>query len=390
MAAAMLAALVAASPSAARASEGRIKALFLGDNGHHVPVVRAAELTPALARAGIDVAYTDDLADLNPDNLARYDCLIIYANHDKIAPDQEEALLNYVEGGKGLVALHCASYCFRNSPKYIALVGGQFKSHKTGVFRVPIDKPDHPAMRGVKAFEAFDETYTHTQLSDDRDTLMTRDDGARGEPWTWVRTQGKGRVFYTASGHDERVFTNPGFHLLVAQGVRWAVGRPDFTWTTAPFATLPADLPNYLQGQRANPGRFNAMQAPLSVAESMKHISTPGGFRFELFAAEPDIIKPITINWDDRGRAWIAETIDYPNEMQSPGEGRDRIKICEDTDGDGKADKFTNFADRLSIPTSMLHVNGGLIVAQAPDMLFLKDVDGDDKADERKVLFTGW
>src|SRR4051794_848022 len=245
-------------------------------------------------------------------------------------------------------------------------------------------------MKGVKEFEAYDETYTHTKLSDDRDTLMTRDDGGKGEPWTWVRTQGKGRVFYTASGHDERVFTNPGFHRLVAQGIRWAVARPDFTWTTAPFAKLPAELPNYLEGQRANPGRYNEMQAPLAPAESMKHISTPGGFRVELFAAEPDIIKPIAITWDDRGRAWIAETVDYPNEMQPPGEGHDRIKICEDTDGDGKADKFTIFADRLSIPTSLVHANGGLVVAQAPDMLFLQDTDGDDRADVRKVLFSGW
>ena len=117
-----------------------------------------------------------------------------------------------------------------------------------------------------------------------------------------VRTQGKGRVFYTASGHDERVFTNPGFQGLVAQGVRWAVGRPDFTWPTAPIATLPAELPNYLAGERGNPGRFNEMPAPLPVAESMRHISTPGGFRVELFAAEPDIIKPITMNWDDTVR----------------------------------------------------------------------------------------
>jgi putative membrane-bound dehydrogenase-like protein len=386
----MLALSALLAPPAAAEEPGRIKVLFLGDNGHHTPAVRAAELIPALARAGIDVAYTDRVADLNSANLARYDALMIYANLDTIAPEEEQALLDFVEGGKGLVALHCASFCFRNSPRYIALVGGQFKSHTTGVFRVPIGKPEHPAMKGVKEFEAWDETYTHTKLADDRDTLMTRDDGGKGEPWTWVRSQGRGRVFYTASGHDERVFTNPGFHGLVAQGVRWAVGRPDFAWKTAPFTTLPAMLPNYLEGPRGNPGRFNEMQAPLTVAESMRHISVPGGFRVELFAAEPEIIKPITLAWDDRGRAWIAETVDYPNELQPPGEGHDRIKICEDTDHDGKADRFTIFADKLSIPTSMVHANGGVVVAQAPDMLFLQDTDGDDRADVRKVLFSGW
>ena len=76
--------------------------------------------------------------------------------------------------------------------------------------------------------------------------------------------------------------------------------------------------------------------------------------------------------------------------MQPKGKGRDQISIVEDTDGDGKADKVSLFADTLSIPTSVCYVNGGLIMAQAPDMLFLKDSDGDGTADERKVLFTGF
>src|SRR5205814_10405091 len=82
--------------------------------------------------------------------------------------------------------------------------------------------------------------------------------------------------------------------------------------------------------------------------------------------------------------------VDYPNEKQSDGKGRDRIVICEDTDGDGKADKVTVFADKLSIPTSLTFANGGVIIHQAPETLFLKDTDGDGKADVRKVLFRGW
>ncbi len=96
------------------------------------------------------------------------------------------------------------------------------------------------------------------------------------------------------------------------------------------------------------------------------------------------------MTWDHKGRLWVAETVDYPNNLQRPGEGHDQIKICEDTDGDGKADKFTVFADKLSIPTSMVFANGGLVIHQAPDTLFLQDTDGDDKADVRKTLFTGW
>ncbi len=103
------------------------------------------------------------------------------------------------------------------------------------------------------------------------------------------------------------------------------------------------------------------MQKPLSPEESMKHLVTLPDFEVSLFAAEPDIAKPIAMTWDARGRLWIAETVDYPNNMQPPGEGNDRIKICEDTDGDGRAEKYTVFADKLSVPTSLALVNGRVV-----------------------------
>ena len=110
----------------------------------------------------------------------------------------------------------------------------------------------------------------------------------------------------------------------------------------------------------------------------------------ELFAAEPQIVKPIAMAWDERGRLWLAETVDYPNVVTKGAPGRDRIRILEDTDADGKADKFTLFADSLNIPTSLVLSRGGVVVAQAPNFLFLQDTTGDDRADVRKVLNTGW
>ena len=131
-------------------------------------------------------------------------------------------------------------------------------------------------------------------------------------------------------------------------------------------------------------------QNPLSVKGSMERTQVAPDLRLELFAAEPDIMKPIAMAWDDRGRCWVAETSDYPHGVTPGGEGNDRIKICEDTDGDGKADKFTVFADKLNIPTSLTFANGGLIVSQPPRFLFLKDTNGDDKADVRQDIITGW
>ena len=129
---------------------------------------------------------------------------------------------------------------------------------------------------------------------------------------------------------------------------------------------------------------------PLSVKGSKERTQVAPDLRLELFAAEPDIAKPIAFAWDERGRCWVAETRDYPHSVERTGEGRDSIKICEDTDGDGKADKFTVFADKLNIPTSLVFANGGIIVSQPPRFLFLKDTDGDGKADVRQEIMTGW
>jgi putative membrane-bound dehydrogenase-like protein len=393
-----------------------IRVLFLGDNGHHRPAERFRQLQPVLAKRGIDLTYTDRVDALNPKVLASYDGLIVYANTTKIAPEQEQALLDFVEAGKGFIPIHCASYCFLNSPKYIALVGAQFKSHGTGTFRTTIAEPSHPVMKGFAGFESWDETYVHTKHNEHgRTVLEYRIDGTVKEPWTWVRTQGKGRVFYTAWGHDQRTWSNPGFHNLIERGIRWASGNdpgvvPDYRAElffpvpemtplrkdVKPFEYVDVGkkIPNYTPGRQwgVQGEPFSKMQVPLPPAESIKHMVVPKGFRVELFASEADFGggKPICMNWDERGRLWVALTSDYPNALQPAGQGHDRIVICEDTDGDGKADKFTVFAEKLSIPSSIMFSRGGVIVFDAKQTVFLKDTHGDGKADVREVLFGTW
>jgi uncharacterized protein len=400
--------LVLTAAGAPPREEKAIKVLFLGDNGHHRPAERFRQLQPVLAAHGLDLTYTDKVEALNPKSLGAYDGLLIYANTTKITPDQEKALLDFVENGKGFIPLHCASYCFLNSPRYVELVGAQFLRHGTGTFRTTIAEPSHPIVQGYRGFESWDETYVHTKHNPaGRTVLEYRIDKDGKEPWTWVRTQGKGRVFYTAWGHDERTWGNPGFQNLVERGIRWAVGRepatgpafaerPEMTpkrTDVKPFEYVEAKVPFYPAGERwgttAEPLR--KMQKPLPPDESAKHLVTPVGFETRLFADETQLGgKPICMNWDERGRLWVAVTVDYPNDLQPEGKGHDRILILEDTDGDGRADKVTVFADKLSIPTSLTFAHGGVIVHQIPHTLFLKDTDGDGKADERRVLFTGW
>ena len=149
---------------------------------------------------------------------------------------------------------------------------------------------------------------------------------------------------------------------------------------------LPGDVPNYERRPEAV-----KYQAPLSPQDSLRYTQVPADFELKLFASEPDIVKPIYVGWDDRGRAWVVESRDYPHGIMPEGQpGKDSVKICEDTDGDGKADKFTVFADGLNLATSLVFVDGGIMVSQARQMVFLKDTNGDDKADLRKPILPGW
>lgn len=141
--------------------------------------------------------------------------------------------------------------------------------------------------------------------------------------------------------------------------------------------------------QLAYAGEEPRVQLPLSPEDSQKHIQLPEGFTAELYAAEPNIINPIAFTWDERGRLWVVQSQDYPHKLENDV-GGDRITICEDTDNDGKADKFTDFATDQGLTTGITLVKGGAIVAQAPEMVFLEDTDGDDKVDKRTVLFDGF
>jgi glucose/arabinose dehydrogenase len=127
---------------------------------------------------------------------------------------------------------------------------------------------------------------------------------------------------------------------------------------------------------------------PLSPAEAIAKMTVPEGFSVELVASEPDIVNPVAMTIDERGRFWITESFEYPR--REPGPGKDRVKILEDTDADGKADKFTVFMEGLNIPSGIAVGHGGVWIANAPDILFVQDTDGDGKADTSEVVVTGF
>lgn len=126
----------------------------------------------------------------------------------------------------------------------------------------------------------------------------------------------------------------------------------------------------------------------LSPEDAIAKMDVPEGFSVELVAAEPQIFNPVAMAIDEQGRFWITESFEYPR--KEPGPGRDRIKVLEDTDGDGDIDKVTVFAEGLNIPSGLAVGYGGVWVGNAPDILFMQDIDGDLKADRIEKVVTGF
>jgi putative membrane-bound dehydrogenase-like protein len=132
------------------------------------------------------------------------------------------------------------------------------------------------------------------------------------------------------------------------------------------------------------------LPSPLAPAEALKAFEVVPGLRVELVAAEPLVASPCAIAFDAKGRLFVAENRGYPIGPKEGEKPAGVIALLEDTDGDGRMDKRTVFADGLTFPNGVLPWEGGLIVTCAPDVLFLRDNDGDGVADERKVLLTGF
>ncbi len=370
----------------------RLEVLFLGDDRGHKPIERYRVLKQALGPKGFNITFVEDLAQITRGNLGLYDALIVYANHE--SDRVPGAIVPWVKDGGGLVALHSACGNFHPSREWFDLVGGRFASHEGHVFSPKTVDANHRITRGLPELKCWDETYVHRDLTNDRHLLQVRGPINRGEtaeePWTWTRTEGKGRVFYTASGHDLRCWTESAYQELVRRGILWAVGNAKAEmFSRLKLAELVVEEP--VIENRAHPEiPMMPLQKPLSPRDSALHTQVPAGTRLVLFASEPMVKNPIAIDWDERGRAWVVESFGYPNNVpDEPGSGEDRIKILEDTDGDGRADRMTIFAEGLRHCTATVFVKGGVIATDGRDLVFLKDGNGDDKADVRTVMATG-
>lgn len=134
--------------------------------------------------------------------------------------------------------------------------------------------------------------------------------------------------------------------------------------------------PNYLYGQ-----------------DALDKFHVAPGYKVELFASEtefPDLENPAQMSFDNKGRLWVATMPTYPHWRPGDPKPNDKLIIYEDTDGDGKADKQTVFADKLHLPIGFEVTEEGVYLSQGTNLVILKDVDGDDKADSKEILLSGF
>lgn len=202
------------------------------------------------------------------------------------------------------------------------------------------------------------------------------------------------QVFFRASGHDsenlERVVVDLSpqmgkeifIRLVDKHTGHWGhVNFDDFRF----HSTRPALLK---QSPRSPADVFKF--AGLPPDEAARAMTVPDGFQVTLFAGEPDVMQPIAMAIDDRGRVWVAEAYTYPVRLPE-GQGKDRILIFEDTDGDGHFDKRTVFIEGLNLVSGLELGFGGVWVGAAPYLLFIPDQNGDDVPDGKpEVVLDGW
>jgi putative membrane-bound dehydrogenase-like protein len=156
-------------------------------------------------------------------------------------------------------------------------------------------------------------------------------------------------------------------------------------WT--PFLCCLAAL---AEGADPKPG-IPSNGAALSPKEELATFHLPPGFHAELVACEPNVVDPVAIAFDEEGRLFVAEMRGYPNAGVATGKIHSgKIKLLEDRDGDGFYEHSTTFAEGLRFPTAVMPWNGGILAAVAPDILYLRDTEGDGRADQQRSLYTGF
>lgn len=351
--------------------------------------------------------------------LENTDVLVMFAAEaGSIAGADRENLEKFLKRGGGIVAIHDA-VCGTNSQWFKTIIGGAWEHRHSKWFEGDISfyyvNNEHPITEGASNFDLDDEVYWDLHMMPEArilgaswqpDQRNTR--GGRPHPhiygvipqmWVYENTLEGGkpyRAFVSIPGHKYSSFEAPHYRAVLLRGIAWAGGRGV----------------NSLCAKDELASLRYPERGPTAPEKAAAKLDLHPDFRIALVAAEALITKPIAVDWDPANRLWIAETPEYPNGRRGikreeahnawkdhggliaragvqDRPARDRISILLDDNKDGRADRKHVFYEGLDLVTGFVFHRDGVIVAQAPDILWLRDMDGDDKAEKVEKLYTG-
>jgi putative membrane-bound dehydrogenase-like protein len=364
------------------------------------------------------------------DQLAQTDVMIVYAEAaGNITPEQRPILENYLKRGGGLVIIHTGTVANKpdTSPYWKSIIGGSWVQGQTKWKEGPMNLyyvenerlgGGHPITKGASNFQLDDEIYYDMDISPDVRVLATAytpnvkagKKAAEGgkvnvfdiqpQMWTYERTIDGGaqpyRAFVSIPGHLYSTFSLPQYRAILLRGIAWAAHRENLDEFCKKEELASLTYP---------PG------GPSRPADERAQLEVNPDFKMTLVASEPLITKPICLNWDPSGRLWVAESPEYPNGRRGmrpdyrgkewkdhggldpfPGEqeraGHDKISILTSSKGDGVMDTKQIFYEGLDLVTGFVFYKDGVIVTQAPDILFIHDPGPDGKARKVEKLYS--
>lgn len=312
--------------------------------------------------------------------LERTDVLVMYAAEGGSIHGEERANLErYLARGGGIVVVHDA-VCGDDPHWFKTVVGGAWEhGHSrwhTDTIDLYLSEARHPITDGAANFRFEDEVYWKLHMAPQASVLMVGFHSVFDiTPQMWTYEKDDYRAFVTLQGHFHDSFSHAAWRTLLLRGIAWSGKRE--------------------VGALLRPGEAEALRyppgGPTRPDAAQKGIDLHPDFELSLTAAEPLVVKPISIDWDARGRMWVALTPGYPHKEKFSGvPAHDELAILVDRDGDGRMDERKTFHKGLDLVTAFVLHRDGAIVGAAPDILWLRDTDGDDACDKVETVFTGF
>ncbi|MGN6553951.1 MAG: PVC-type heme-binding CxxCH protein [Verrucomicrobiota bacterium] len=372
-----------------------------------------SEYSAALGEGGAKVTTA---TTPNAANLARVDVVLLHqAKFESLPATAQAALAAFAQRGGGIVAVN-AAVAAGTVAWGKAILGGAWdvESQKfNSRMSLYVHSNAHPIVEGASSFDVNDDTLYDLTLDDEIFVLGSaftpKMNGSRRaleernkfkevraliydiQPQMWTFEDSHHRAAVFLQGAPETL-KHASMRAFILRGIAWTARRDNVDELCSA-----ADLKD-LRYPVGGPQRAN---------DVIKTFRMQPGFHASVVAAEPLVNKPISVQWDARGRLWVAETPEYPNGRRKisaepwketgvlePGNydrpGRDRISILEDTNGDGLMDKKTIFYEGLELITAFCMHRDGVVVASQPNLIWIRDTNGDDHADTVLPIFGGF